>query len=552
MSYIVLARKYRPQTFGEVIGQETVTRTLRNAIEMDRIPHACLFSGPRGIGKTTMARIFAKALDCEKGPTPDPCNECEICKSIWTGDDIDVLEIDGASNNSVDDVRDLREKAQFTTARARYKIYIIDEVHMLSKSAFNALLKTLEEPPPHVKFIFATTELNRVPDTIQSRCQRFDFYPLRTGDIVNKLKYLCDKEGAAAEDGALAKIAEHAEGSMRDAESALDQVISLGAGKVTSADVDEMLGTVSDENLFEIVDAALKKDVKRTLNAFHQVIAEGSDTHMLTIQLTSFARDLAVMETCGSDTKLVKRAESVRPKMEDLSKNMTGETFLYASRLFCITEREMLRSPHPNIHLEMCLMKLGDAGDLESITELIKRVEGLAAGMGGENITRSGRDKTPAPGSIDAEGLTAGRGEENITRSGRDKTPTPPSIGSVRESWGGILSNLKNGGKMATAALLKEAEPFQLDKDKLVIGIHSGFKFHKEHLEEFENRQLVEDAIEQMLGFRYDIQFVTLGDESPQYKNRPREHTVPSAIQEDPSVRKAAEIFNATVVSVKK
>lgn len=546
VSYVVLARKYRPRTFDEVVGQQTVTKTLRNAIEMDRIPHACLFSGPRGIGKTTMARIFAKALDCEKGPTPEPCNQCGICESISSGDDMDVIEIDGASNNSVEDIRDLREKAQFTAARARYKVYIIDEVHMLSKSAFNALLKTLEEPPPHVKFIFATTELNKVPDTVQSRCQRFDFFPLKAADITERLGYLCKKENIQFDRGALGKIAQHASGSMRDAESALDQVISLGGGKVASADVDEALGTVSDENLLSLLEAALAGDAPRTLGTLHAVVSEGADTHMLATQLARFVRDLMVMKTCGADTELVGRAESVRPAMTKLCREQTDEALLYATKLLCETERKMFRSPHPSILLEMCLLKLEDAADMEPISDLMVRLENLTERPAPAPSPAPVPSPEPAP---PAEPVPPAEPPAPAESAASSLPDTP--IGAVQKSWNAVLDKLKEMGKHATAALLKETEPLRLEGNELIVGIHSGYQFHKEHLEEFENRQIVEDAVEETLGTRHDIQFVTGGKEERRQSGgggAPRKKK--SEVEEDPVVKKTMEVFDANVVSV--
>jgi DNA polymerase-3 subunit gamma/tau len=573
MSYVVLARKYRPETFDDVVGQQTVARTLRNAITMDRIPHACLFSGPRGVGKTTMARIFAKALDCEKGPTPEPCNRCEICRSIWTGDDVDVVEIDGASHNSVEDIRELREKAQYTASRTRYKIYVIDEVHMLSRSAFNALLKTLEEPPAHVKFIFATTELNKVPETVQSRCQRFDFFPLKAHDISSRLKMLCEKESVEFEQAALDKIAEHAEGSMRDAESALDQVISLGGGKVTSSDVDDVFGTISDQDLFELTDASLAGDAQRALNAVHRVTTGGSDPHTVASQLAKFLRDLMAMKTCGADTELVNRTDSVRPSMAGLADATGHDALLYATRLVCQAERDMFRSPHPAVLLETCLLKLGDAKDIESIAGLVERVEKLAAGQP-VPATPAPRpaptSATPPPAAPPPAASAPTPSDEppspdEFVDTSEEAPPSPapsadappptPSTGTpeevIRQSWGKVLEKLKEMGKQATAALFKETEPVNIQDNKLIVGIHSGFKFHKEHLEEFENRQLVEDAIEALVGTRYDIEFISVGDKPAKKEETAITRDKRPTIKDDPMVKKAIDILDAKIVSIK-
>jgi len=253
MSYTVLARRYRSATFDEVVGQEAIATTLKNAIEANRVAHAYLFCGTRGVGKTSMARILAKALNCEKGPTPTPCCACEICESIALGEDIDVIEIDGASNTGVDNIRELRSNAIYRPARARFKIYIIDEVHMISVSAFNALLKTLEEPPEHVKFIFATTEPNRVPVTIQSRCQRFDFRPIPADRIAEHLRTILKKEKVKADDSVIRRIAQLANGSIRDGLSLLDQLLSLGLSKLTAETMEQFMPTPSLDSLGELV-----------------------------------------------------------------------------------------------------------------------------------------------------------------------------------------------------------------------------------------------------------------------------------------------------------
>ena len=277
MSYLVLARKYRPQTFDELVGQAHITELLRKSIESGRIAHAFLFCGPRGIGKTSCARILAKSLNCQNGPTLKPCGECPACLEIANGNSFDVIEIDGASNRGIDEIRTLRENVKFAPSYGRYKIYIVDEVHMLTSDAFNALLKTLEEPPEHVKFIFATTEVHKVPATILSRCQRFDFKRIQVEIIMDNLKGICVKENLKANEEALFAIAKASQGSMRDALSILDQLSALSDKGIDAADVFSMLGMVEIEFLFDLTDALIARNCVKALDIFNQVIERGKD-----------------------------------------------------------------------------------------------------------------------------------------------------------------------------------------------------------------------------------------------------------------------------------
>jgi DNA polymerase-3 subunit gamma/tau len=274
-NYTVLARRYRPQQFADLVGQEAVAQALVNALESGRVAHAYLFTGARGVGKTSTARILAKALNCEKGPTAKPCDQCEICQAIMSGEDTDVLEIDGASNTGVDNIRELRSNVQFRPSRSRFKIYIIDEVHMLSVSAFNALLKTLEEPPPHVKFIFATTEVQKIPITVLSRCQRFDFGGISITRILERLKEIIAAEKMDAEEEALETIARRAGGSMRDAQSLLDQLLAFSGNKLTVATAHQLLGTAHEEHVTAIAGAVLGKDAKKVLEFLNEIANQG-------------------------------------------------------------------------------------------------------------------------------------------------------------------------------------------------------------------------------------------------------------------------------------
>src|SRR5947209_12126128 len=292
MNYQVIARKFRPQIFEDVVGQKPIVQTLQNAIQMGRIGHAYLFSGPRGVGKTTTARILAKGLNCAQGPTVSPCNQCPSCEEISSGKSIDVFEIDAASNTGVDNIRELRESAKYAPARSRYKIFIIDEVHMLSTSAFNALLKILEEPPSHVVFIMATTERHKLPATILSRCQQFVFRTIAAGEIQAHLRQIADREGVQIDDRALSYIVRASEGSMRDAQSLLDQIISFGGQKVADADVRDVLGFIPNEILDQTVDAIADHDSKSLLDIIDIVINQGLNTQQYVREFIACLRDL--------------------------------------------------------------------------------------------------------------------------------------------------------------------------------------------------------------------------------------------------------------------
>ncbi|MDP3981321.1 MAG: DNA polymerase III subunit gamma/tau, partial [Chlamydiota bacterium] len=305
MSYLVLARKYRPNTFDEIIGQAHVTRTLTNAIEMDRVAHAYLFSGPRGIGKTSTARVFAKSLNCQKGMLVKPCGQCDNCKDIALGQSMDVLEIDGASHRGIDQVRELRDNAKYSPANSRFKIYIIDEVHMLTQEAFNALLKTLEEPPSHVKFFFATTESHKVPSTILSRCQKFDLQKLSFKDMLDHLRKIAKQEKIPIEEIALIDIARNTDGSLRDAEGLLDQLISFSRGKVTSHDVAAMMGWVPRSEIVIFFNHVLDDQLDLVLEMIAKIDQEGKDLAIFISEWVSHLRDLLVIQICKNPEDLL-------------------------------------------------------------------------------------------------------------------------------------------------------------------------------------------------------------------------------------------------------
>jgi DNA polymerase-3 subunit gamma/tau len=372
--YTVLARRYRPQQFRDLIGQEAVAQALANAIESGRVAHAYLFTGSRGVGKTSAARILAKALNCVNGPTKTPCGECELCCSIAAGEDVDVLEIDGASNRGIDEVREIRQNVQFRPARARYKIYIIDEVHMLTAPAFNALLKTLEEPPPNVKFIFATTEVQKIPITILSRCQRFDFGGIRLPRIVERLQQIVAAEGMQADDAALELIARRAGGSMRDAQSLLDQLLAFSAERLTTDSVHQLLGTAHEERIAALATAVLQKDAKQALAVLADLIGQGHQLGELLDQLIEYWRDLMVVRCAGDDGKDLSVGGSHVAALRQMAGGLTLDTIMAGLDLLAAAKARLRTTSHARVVLEMSLVRLAQLEDLVPLSQLVQWV----------------------------------------------------------------------------------------------------------------------------------------------------------------------------------
>jgi DNA polymerase-3 subunit gamma/tau len=400
MSYTVLARKYRPQTFADLAGQDHVTRTLANAIHSGRVAHAFLFTGVRGVGKTTSARLLAKALNCANGPTPEPCNACDACREITVGNDLDVLEMDGASNNSVDDVRKLQESIPYRPARDRFKIIIVDEVHMLSTGAFNAFLKTLEEPPPHVKFIFATTESHKVPVTIRSRCQRYDFRLIPQSVVAKRVREILAAETLTADDAAVQLVAREAAGSMRDALTLLDQIVAFGGEDLRGEEVARMLGLADRKLVHELAAAVLAGDAGRILRGIEQLASQGIDLLHFTRQILELARDLVVLRVEGDaeGEGLVDMVEEERAEAVALAQS---EDLLELQRVFAGLAKlvdEIPRATAPRLVLEMGLVRLATRPKLLALGELVARLEAVEGRAGGaRGATSPGPTRGPQP-----------------------------------------------------------------------------------------------------------------------------------------------------------
>ena len=381
LSYQAFYRVYRPQSFAEMSGQTHIKQTLQNALLYHKTTHAYLFSGPRGTGKTSAAKIFAKALNCENGPTKEPCNTCETCKSITEGSNTDVIEFDAASNSRVEEMREVIEKVRFAPSNARYKVYIIDEVHMLSTSAFNALLKTLEEPPAHVVFILATTEPHKIPLTIISRCQRFDFKRITSADIVLRMKDILTDAGIEYDEDVLKVIAQTAAGGMRDALSMLDQVVSFSGEKMTIEDALLVTGSIGQDVFFQLAEALIEKDVAKALSSVEQLVEDGKDPVRLTEDFITFYRDLLILLVAPNQTDLLEIATG-DDTFRELASKFPIDTLYKSISILTNTQQEMRFSNHAKIYLETAIIRLAQVpreatATSESNSELENKVRAL-------------------------------------------------------------------------------------------------------------------------------------------------------------------------------
>jgi DNA polymerase III subunit gamma/tau len=448
MAYTVLARRYRSATFDEVVGQDHVARTLKRAIESGRVAHAFLFNGTRGVGKTSMARILAKSLNCHAGdgPTATPCLKCNSCVAIARGDDIDVIEIDAASNTGVDNIRELIENSQYRPAHSRFKVYIIDEVHMLSKSAFNALLKTLEEPPNHVKFILATTEPEKVLPTIHSRCQRYDFRNIPTREIAGHLRSICQQEKIKAEDDALLLVAKSGAGSMRDALSLLDRLLSVGESNLTVESIEQALGLPKSQAVLELAQAIGQGRVKDVLELADRTICQGLSPDMLVAALVDHLRNLLVIRTCGADSGLVEAASLSLEEMARQAKQFDAPTLTQDITILEDLRRQMRQVGAARALLDATLVRLALADQFTSIAELLGQVEAVpSAGQKKKSeLSPQPSPRPPVEAMLVLPASPASGGDAASTDGGDDL----PAVGKAWE-----------GEKRSLSAIFKQARP---------------------------------------------------------------------------------------------
>ncbi len=553
MPYQVIARRWRPQVFDEVVGQRNVTETLKNAIATDRLAHALLFAGPRGVGKTTTARIVAKALNCDRGPTPDPCGRCGACEEIATGRSMDCLEVDAASNTQVEKTRDLLETVQYAPTRGRHKVYIIDEAHMLSTSSFNALLKTLEEPPPRVVFVLATTEPHRIPATIHSRCQRHDFRLLGSAEILGRLREIVTAEGATADEGALSLLARAGCGSLRDAQSLLDQAIASLGTSLEAGRVADLLGLVQADVLVEATEAILTRDAARAIRLVDRLASHGQDLRQFTLELTGHLRDLAILRLCPEPGPLL---DGARVSL-DVARRQAERANLPELELMIKTlqqaEGEMRRATQPRFLLEMALIRLAEIRHVQVLGEILGRLVALEARFpagpsatataelplfGGhptapERPTRPMQAvETPPPGA---------GGRPSPGPAVPDGTPT------VDAGWAATVGRLR--GRKRLASVLSEVRPVSLEADTLTLEVRNGNAFVRDTLEDPETRRLIADAAAESFGRRLRIEYRFAAAPPPRLEAAARSApTASPRVRDHPLVREALSLFGGTVV----
>ena len=516
MSYQVLARRWRPQTFDQVVGQEPVTRTLRNALSGRRLAHALLFTGPRGVGKTTTARLVAKALNCEKSPGPDPCNACPTCQEIALGTSVDCIEIDAATHTGVDHVRGLQEQLAYHPIRGKSKVYIVDEVHMLSAGAFNALLKTLEEPPPSVLFVLATTEPHKVPATIHSRCQRHDFRKIGPDQIRGRLAEIARAEGVRLDEDALALLARAADGSLRDGQSLLDQAIAYCGTEIAGQAVAELLGLVASDALFTAAGAIAAGAAGRLLELVEELSSRGSDLRLFAGELLGHLRNLLVVKVAGKARQLLGLAPTDFERTAVQADAFTVPRLELLLRLLAQAEAEMRRSGYPRFILEVALVRMAETEGVAALDDLIRRLAELEGRLGGGGLT------APAPATqptlfreVPSAAARPGPPVPSLLVSPSPAAPPappphagpipPPAGPDLAAAWADVKRRVERQKRLAT--LLEEVQEVRVEGETLVLVFPNGNTFSRMTLEDPENRQLVSAAAAAAFGCRLTLEY---------------------------------------------
>ncbi len=567
--YLALARKYRPQAFADLIGQPHVTTTLSRAIEANRIGQAYLFTGQRGVGKTSAARILARCLNCHTGPTTTPCQQCPSCAAIRQGTSLDVVEIDGASNRGIDDIRQLREQVKLAPVHGRFRVYIIDEVHQITPDAFNALLKTLEEPPAHVKFIFATTVPQKIPATILSRCQRFDFRRLDSKTIVAALRRIAEAERLTVEEAALYAIARACDGSLRDAEVVLEQLSSFCDGPIGEADVTQLLGAVEQDGLVAWTQAILDRDASAALSLLAQQLNQGREVTQLLIGLLWHLRNLLVLRATATNSarrewlsQLVDVADDQRARLEAQAQQVSSEELLLMVQVLTGAYELARRSPFAQAILEFGLIKLTTRDSWVSLEQVVQRLEQLSQGppaRAGAPVSEarpsSAAGRAPAPVTMNEP---TSRPAANRMASGPNAPPAAETVSviAVQALWPKVLERIGQH-KMSLAAYLADAKPLAVTGSRLEVGL-PGFTLHQEVVTRAEHLRFVEQALGEVIGQSLTVDYTTLPEPPPESAanatspaaDQPGRAIAQPAVDEaaPPIVQDIVQLFNATII----
>ncbi|GIN58078.1 DNA polymerase III subunit gamma/tau [Lederbergia ruris] len=558
--YQALYRVWRPQTFADVVGQEHVTKTLQNALLQQKTSHAYLFSGPRGTGKTSAAKILAKAVNCQKMPVSEPCNECPACLGIADGSIQDVIEIDAASNNGVEEIRDIRDKVKYAPTSVSYKVYIIDEVHMLSMGAFNALLKTLEEPPKHVIFVLATTEPHKIPLTIISRCQRFDFKRITAQDLVNRMVHIASESGLQYEEKALHVIAQAASGGMRDALSLLDQAISFSADQVTVEDALTVTGSVSQNYLNKLVHAIHEKNVSESLTILEKLVLDGKDPSRFIEDLILYFRDLLLYQTAPNLEESLERA-MLDDDFAELAKAIQPEQIYEYMDVLNKTQQDMKFSDHAKIYLEVCFVKLcqmktqANVQQFDGVQELLAKIDKLEKQVEDLKVNRPVLEEQPQSKPT-KKPMRTNKGFQANTGKIRQVLgeATREDLNMIKSQWGNLLEQLNNRQMRSQAALLMDAEPAAASPTAFVIK----FKYEIHCKMAMENTKFLEvtaNLIEELLGKK--LQFV--GVPEPQWleiredflQNQGHEPDQDGEEAPDPLIQEAVKLVGEDLIEIK-